>query len=171
LSDFGSKRFVIYVFRVDDSRWIKFLAIVTAWLTAVLVALTIVLGIYVWRLDVFDGLTGHFAAIYSTSKPDTGTIPEAYSHRNACNESNTNSYTDTDAVTKSSAYAGAPSDSSTPPPITSLIDFEHLFHKRSYLFIYTHNEALSVVAITDSRLRHPAQVIETREREGDFKEW
>jgi hypothetical protein len=52
LSDFGSKQFVIYVFRVDDSRWIKFLAIVTAWLTAVLVALTIVLGIYVWRLDV-----------------------------------------------------------------------------------------------------------------------
>src|SRR5437762_14342287 len=37
---------------MDDSRWIKFLAIVTAWLTAVLVALTIVLGIYVWRLDV-----------------------------------------------------------------------------------------------------------------------
>src|SRR5215475_8700831 len=45
-------RFVIYVLRMDDSRWIKFLAIVTAWLTLVLVALTIVLGIYVWRLDV-----------------------------------------------------------------------------------------------------------------------
>jgi hypothetical protein len=72
-------------------------------------------------LECVNGLTSCFAPIYSTSKPDTGTIPDAYSDRSACNESNTHSYTDTDAVTKSSAYAGAPSGSSTPPPIASLI--------------------------------------------------
>ena len=71
-------------------------------------------------LGCVNGLTGRFAAIYSTSKPDTGTIPDAHSHRSACNESNTDSYTDADAVTKSSAYSGAPSDSSTPPPIANL---------------------------------------------------
>jgi len=70
-------------------------------------------------LECVNGLTGCSAPIYS--KPHTGTIPDAHSHRSACNESNTDSYTDTDAVTKSSAYAGAPSDSSTPPPIASLI--------------------------------------------------
>src|SRR6266550_1849308 len=32
--------------------WIKFLAIVTAWLTIILVALIIVLGMFVWRLEV-----------------------------------------------------------------------------------------------------------------------
>src|SRR5215467_172853 len=63
LSDFGSKRFVVYVFRMDDSRWIKFLAIVTACLTVVSLALTIVLGIYVWRLDVLtDSLVGSMVA-------------------------------------------------------------------------------------------------------------
>ena len=77
-------------------------------------------------LGCVNGLIGRYGAIYSTSKPDTGTIPDAHSHRTACNESNTDSYTDTDAVTKSSAYAGAPSDSSTPPPIASLIGFEYL---------------------------------------------
>ena len=77
-------------------------------------------------LGCVNGLTGRFAAIYSTSKLDTGTIPDSHSHRSACNESNTDSYTDTDAVTKSSAYAGAASDSSTRPPIASLIGFEHL---------------------------------------------
>jgi hypothetical protein len=70
-----------------------------------------------------NGRTGRFAAIYSTSKPDTGTIPDAHSNGSACNESNTDSYTHTDAITKSAAYAGAPSDSSTPPPIASLIGF------------------------------------------------
>jgi hypothetical protein len=70
-------------------------------------------------LGCVNGLIGRFAAIYSTSKPDIGTIPDVHSHRSACNESNTDSYTDTDAVTKSSAYAGAPSDSSTPPPIAA----------------------------------------------------
>jgi hypothetical protein len=112
-------------------------------------------------LGCVNGLTGRFAEIYSTSKPDTGTIPDAHSHRNACIESNTNSYTDADAVTKSSAYAGAPSDSSTPPPIASLIGFEHLnasrrriqFHKRSHLFIRPHNETLSVAAWESHR--HP----------------
>jgi hypothetical protein len=51
-TDFGSKRFVRYVFRVDDSRWIKWLAIAIAVLTAALVFLTIVLATYAWRLDV-----------------------------------------------------------------------------------------------------------------------
>src|SRR5205823_13148545 len=32
--------------------WIKFLAIVTAWLTIILVTLIIVLGMFVWRLEV-----------------------------------------------------------------------------------------------------------------------
>src|SRR5215470_19963725 len=99
-------------------------------------------------LGCVNGLTGRFGAIYSTSKPDTRTIPDAHSRRSACNESNTDSYTDTDAVTKSSAYAGAPSDSSTPPQIASLIGFEHLnesqrrlqFQKRPQLFIGAHNE-------------------------------
>jgi hypothetical protein len=77
-------------------------------------------------LGCVNGLTGRFAGIYSTSKPDTGTIPDARSNRSACNESNTDSYTDTDAITESSPYAGAPSDSSTPPQIASLIGFEHL---------------------------------------------
>jgi hypothetical protein len=72
-------------------------------------------------LGCVNGLTGRF----STSKPDTGTIPDAHSHRSARNESNTDSYTDTDAVTKSPAYAGAPSDSSTPPQIASLVGQTH----------------------------------------------
>jgi len=84
-------------------------------------------------LGCVNGLTGRFAAIYSTSKPDTGTIPDAHSHRSACNESNTDSYTDTDTVTKSSAYAGPPSDSSTPPPIASLLGVEHLNASRRRL--------------------------------------
>jgi hypothetical protein len=79
-------------------------------------------------LGCVNGLTGRFAAIYSTSKPDTGTIPDVHSNRSACNESNTDSYTDTDAITKSSAYTGAPSDSSTPPPIASLIGAGLLQH-------------------------------------------
>jgi hypothetical protein len=77
-------------------------------------------------LGCANGLTRRLAAIYSTSKPNTGTIPDAHSHRSAGNESNTDSYTDTDAVTKSSAYQGAPTDSSTSPPIASLIGFERL---------------------------------------------
>src|SRR4051794_27117578 len=32
--------------------WIKFFAIVTAWLTIILVALIIVVGMFVWRLEV-----------------------------------------------------------------------------------------------------------------------
>jgi len=106
-------------------------------------------------LGSVNRLTGRFAAICSTFKSDTGTIPDAHSHRSACNESNTDNYTDTDAVTKSSAYAGAPSDSSTPPPIAPLIGFEHLnasrrrlqFQKRSQPFIRAHNEALPVAAM------------------------
>jgi hypothetical protein len=113
-------------------------------------------------LGCVNGLTGRVAAIYSTSKHDTGTIPDAHSHRSACNESNTDSYTDTDAVTKSSAYAGAPSDSSTPPPIASLIGFEHLnasrrrlqFQKRRQLFIRAHNETLPVAAMRVSNPDH-----------------
>jgi hypothetical protein len=42
-----------------DSRWIKAFAIITGVLTAALVALTIVLAIYAWRLD---------AVIHSLSK-------------------------------------------------------------------------------------------------------
>ena len=43
-------------FRMDDSRWIKWFAIPTAVLTAVLVFLTIVLARYASRLDVLtDG--------------------------------------------------------------------------------------------------------------------
>ena len=52
LPDFGNNRFVIYVFRMDDSRWIKWFAIATAVLTTTLVFLTIVLATYAWRLDV-----------------------------------------------------------------------------------------------------------------------
>src|SRR5215472_4200002 len=51
-------------------------------------------------LGCVNGLTGwlngRFAAIYSTFKSDTGTIPDAHSHRSACNESNSGSYTDTE---------------------------------------------------------------------------
>ena len=105
-------------------------------------------------LGCVNRFTGRFAAIYSTWKPGAGTIPDAHSNRSACNESNTDSYTDTDAVTKSSAYTGATSHSSTPPPIASLIGFERLsasrrrcqFEKRRQLFIGPHNETPSVAA-------------------------
>ena len=63
-------------------------------------------------LGCVNALTGRFAAIYSTSKPDTRAIPDVHSNRSVCNESNTDSYTDTDAVTKSSIK--------TIPPATAI---------------------------------------------------
>ena len=110
-------------------------------------------------LGCVNGLTGRFAAIYSTSKPDTGTIPDAHSHRSACNESNTDSYTDADAVAKSSAYAGEPSDSSTPPPIVSFIGFKH--SNRRWV------SYRAAIRVYDDA----CNVIETHEHTGDFKEF
>lgn len=107
-------------------------------------------------LGSVNRLTGRFAAICSTFKSDTRTIPDAHSDRGARNESNTDSCTDTDAVTKSSADTGAPSDSSPPPPITSLIGFEHLNVRHPAVFSSrndvsfssaNHNETLSVAVI------------------------
>src|SRR5215475_6774458 len=46
-------------------------------------------------------------ADWSTFKPDTGTIPDAHSHRNGGTEGNTCSYSRVDAVTKSSPHASA----------------------------------------------------------------
>jgi hypothetical protein len=87
-------------------------------------------------LGCLNGRTGRFAAIYSTFKSDAGTIPDAHAHRSACNESNPHSYTDLDAVTKSSAYAGASSDSSTPPPI-DVDDLESVGIPQSANQLYT----------------------------------
>jgi hypothetical protein len=70
LSDFGSKRFVIYGFHVNDSRWIKWFAIATAVLTASLVFLTIVLARYASRLDV---LTDALVASQRPNQPSSPT--------------------------------------------------------------------------------------------------
>jgi hypothetical protein len=114
LSDFGSKRFVIYGFHVNDSRWIKWFAIATAVLTASLVFLTIVLARYASRLDV---LTDALVASQRPNQPSSPT-PEQFpdSHSFAYTKGNTHSYPEPYAVTKSSAYASA-SPASTPPPI------------------------------------------------------
>src|SRR6266513_1360703 len=57
--------------------WIKFLAIVTAWLTIILVALIIVLGMFVWRLEVLtDSLVAsRRAAQLSTPAADQSPTP------------------------------------------------------------------------------------------------
>jgi hypothetical protein len=70
LSDFGSKRFVIYVFRMNDSRWIRWFAITNAVLTAGLVFLTIVLVRYASRLDV---LTDSLVASQRPNQPSNPT--------------------------------------------------------------------------------------------------
>jgi hypothetical protein len=119
------------------------------------------------RLDRFDHCLSEICsalgrintlADWSTFKPAAGTVSDSHSHSRACIKSHTRSYPDTDAVSKCSAYAGAPSDSSTPPPIASLIGFEHLnesrrrfqFHKRSQQFIGAHNKALTIaVRVSD----------------------
>ena len=66
-------------------------------------------------LGSVNRLTSRFAAIYSTFKPNAGTIPDP--HSRACTKGNTHSYADNDAVAKSSPYASASSDTSPPPPI------------------------------------------------------
>ena len=57
--------------------WIKFLAIVTAGLAVILVALIIVLGMFVWRLEVLtDSLVvSRRSAQLSTPTPDQSPIP------------------------------------------------------------------------------------------------
>jgi hypothetical protein len=70
LSDFGSKRFVIYVFCMNDSRWIRWFAITNAVLTAGLVFLTIVLVRYASRLDV---LTDSLVASQRPNQPSNPT--------------------------------------------------------------------------------------------------
>ncbi len=59
------------------------------------------------------------AAIQSTFKSDAGTIPDSNSHSFAYTKSNTHSYPEPYAVTKSSPCASA-SPASTPSPIASL---------------------------------------------------
>ena len=66
-------------------------------------------------LGSVNGLTGRFAAIYSTFKSNARTIPDP--SRNAGTKGDTRS--DPDAVTNSSAYASASSQASTPPPVAS----------------------------------------------------
>ena len=104
-------------FRMDDSRWIKWFAIATAVLTAVLVFLTIVLARYASRLDV---LTDALVAWQRSNQPSSPT-PEQSPTPTACayTKGNTHSYPEPYAVTKSSAYASA-SPASTPPPIARL---------------------------------------------------
>jgi len=57
--------------------WIKFLAIVTAWLTIILVALIIVLGMFVWRLEVLtDSLVAsRGSAQLSSPTPEQSLTP------------------------------------------------------------------------------------------------
>src|ERR1700724_2765556 len=57
--------------------WIKFLAIVTAWLTIILVALIIVLGMFVWRLEVLtDSLVAsQRSAQLSSPTPEQSLTP------------------------------------------------------------------------------------------------
>ena len=57
--------------------WIKFLAIVTAWLTIILVALIIVLGMFVWRLEMLtDSLfASRRSAQLSSSTPEQSLTP------------------------------------------------------------------------------------------------
>src|SRR5437764_3121709 len=57
--------------------WIKFLAIVTAWLTIILVALIIVLGMFVWRLEVLtDSLVAsRRSAQLSSPTPEQSLTP------------------------------------------------------------------------------------------------
>src|SRR6266478_2716249 len=57
--------------------WIKFLAIVTAWLTIILVALIIVLGMFVWHLEVLtDSLVAsRGSAQLSSPTPEQSLTP------------------------------------------------------------------------------------------------
>jgi hypothetical protein len=63
-------------------------------------------GIYL-ALGSVNGFTGRFAAIRPTFKSDAGAIPDSDSHSRACTEGDTDSYTNPDTVTKSSACASA----------------------------------------------------------------
>ena len=65
-------------FRMDDSRWIKWFAIATAVLTAVLLFLTIVLARYASRLDV---LTDALVAWQRSNHPSSPTPEQSPSHR------------------------------------------------------------------------------------------
>jgi hypothetical protein len=59
-----------------DSRWIKAFAIITGVLTAALVALTIVLAIYAWRLDtVMHSLKSIASPTPSATPPAATTTP------------------------------------------------------------------------------------------------
>ena len=63
-------------------------------------------GIYL-ALGSVNRFTRRFAAIRSTFKSDAGAIPDSDSHRPACTQGDTDSYTNPDTVTKSSACASA----------------------------------------------------------------
>ena len=99
--------------------WIKFLAIVTAWLTIILVALIIVLGMFVWRLEVLTDSLVASRRSAQLSSPTAEQSPTPTPTTEPVLKSNTHSYADNDAIAKSSPYASASSDSSPPPPIVS----------------------------------------------------
>src|SRR5206468_7162543 len=99
--------------------WIKFLAIVTAWLTIILLALIIVLGMFVWRLEVLTDSLVASRRSAQLSSPTAEQSPTPTPTTEPVLKSNTHSYADNDAIAKSSPYASASSDSSPPPPIVS----------------------------------------------------
>jgi len=66
-------------------------------------------------LGSVNRLTGRFAAICSTFKPNARTIPDL--SRNACTKGDTRSDPDPDAATESSPYTSP--QASAPPPIAS----------------------------------------------------
>ena len=68
-------------FRMDDSRWIKWFAIATAVLTAVLVFLTIVLARYASRLDVLTDALVAWQRSNQPFKSDAGSSPDPLERR------------------------------------------------------------------------------------------
>jgi hypothetical protein len=92
---------------VNDSRWIKWLAIATAVLTVALVFLTI--GEICFALRCANRLAGCFATIQSTFKADAGTVPVSNPYSYAYPKGNTGRYPDRDTVTNPSAYASVSS--------------------------------------------------------------
>ena len=103
--------------------WIKFFAIVTAWLTIILVALIIVLGMFVWRLEVLTDSLVASRRSAQLSSPTAEQSPTPTPTTEPVPKSNTHSYADNDAIAKSSPYASASSDSSPPTPIASPLLF------------------------------------------------
>ena len=72
----GSKRFVTYVFRMDDPRCIKWLAIAIAVLTAAQVFLTIVLAAFTWRLELLtDSLVASRRSTQPSPTPEQSLTP------------------------------------------------------------------------------------------------